>query len=243
MLFPHEEAIGRRILHGPHGEWFTVVGIAADVHNRGVAARVAPEYYVLRKPAPDITWNNQEPPMGWRAAFVVARTAIDTRLATAELRQAIAELDPTLPVTIGTMHGRLEDETERPRFYATLLGAFAGIGVVLAAIGLFGVMSFLVAQARREIGVRMALGAAPRDVIRHVLGFAMRWTMAGMALGIPGALAVARWLRSMLFQVQPADPGALGAAAAMLAAVAFAAAAGPAWRAARVDPARTLREE
>ncbi len=114
--------------------------------------------------------------------------------------------------------------------------------MLLAAIGLFGVISFLVQQGRREIGVRMALGAAPRDVLRHVLGQALRWTVAGMAAGIPAALAAARLLRSLLFQVAPFDPRALAAAAILLAAAAIVAAAAPAWRAARIDPAAALRD-
>jgi ABC-type antimicrobial peptide transport system permease subunit len=137
----------------------------------------------------------------------------------------------------------VDDATERPRFYATLLGAFAGVGVVLAAIGLFGVMSFLVAQRRREIGVRMALGATPPDVVRHVLGFAARWTAAGLALGSFGAIAATRALGTLLFRVEPGDPWALAAAGALLVTVAIASAALPARRAALVDPAQTLREE
>jgi predicted permease len=244
MLFRNEDPVGRRLLfQGGHGERFTVVGVAADVRERGPATEVPPEFYVVRKAVPDVTWYNQEPPMGWRSAFVVMRTPLDTRFAATALRQAMAEIDPTLPVTIGTMRERMASVTQNPRFYATLLGSFAAIGALLAALGLFGVISFLVQQGRKEIGVRMALGAAQGDVIRHVLGFALRWTGAGLALGIPGALAVSRGLRSLLFQVGPNDPASLGVAAAALVGVAVVAAAGPAWRAARLDPARTLREE
>ena len=244
MLFPNEDPVGRRIIFtGGHGERFTVVGVASDVRDRGPAVDIPPEFYVVRKAVPDVTWNNQEPPMGWRSAFVVMRTPLDTRFAAGELRQAMAELDPTLPVTIDTMRARISSVTQEPRFYSTLLGSFAGIGVLLAALGLFGVISFLVQQGRREIGVRMALGAAQGDVVRHVLGFALRWTGAGLAIGIPGALAVSRGLRSLLFQVKPNDAASLAAAAAALAGVAVLAAVGPAWRAARLDPAKTLREE
>jgi predicted permease len=244
MLFPGEDPVGRRLLFlGGHGERFTVAGVAADVRERGPATEIPPEFYVVRKGVPDVTWNNQEPPMGWRSGFVVMRTPLDTRFAAAELRQAMAEIDPTLPVTLGTMRDRIESVTQNPRFYATLLGSFAAIGALLAALGLFGVISFLVQQSRREIGVRMALGAAQSDVVRHVLGSALRWTGAGLAIGIPGALAVSRGLRSLLFQVAPNDPASLAAAAAALVCVAVMAAAGPAWRAARLDPARTLRQE
>jgi predicted permease len=244
MLFRNEDPVGRRLLFlGGHGERFTIVGVASDVRDRGPAAEIPPEFYVVRKSVPDANWNNQEPPMGWRSAFIVLRTPLDTRFAVSELRQAVAEIDATLPLTLGAMRERLASATQEPCFYATLLGSSAAIGALLAALGLFGVIGFLVQQSRREIGVRMALGAAQGDVVRHVLGFALRWTGAGIAIGLPGALAVSRGLRSMLFQVTPTDPATLAAAAAALAAVAVIAAAGPAWRAARVDAARTLREE
>jgi len=243
LMFPHEDPLGRHILRFPEENgWFTVIGVAADVHDRGPAEGSLAEYYVVRKAVADLTWNNQEPPMGWRSGFALVRTPLDARSAAAALRRAVSELDPTLPVTIGTMSVRIAGVTGRPRFYATLLAAFAAIGVLLAAIGLFGVVSFLVTQGRREIGVRMALGAAPGDVLRHVLTMALRWTAFGLAAGVPGTLAVARLLRSLLFQIGPFDLRPLGAAAALLAAVAVLAASAPAWRAARTDPAAALRE-
>ena len=243
QIFPNQNPLGQHILRGPKGEWFTVIGVAADVHGRGPANRADPEYYVVRKSVPDLTWANQEPPTGWRGAYLAVRTAIDPRFAAAEVRKLMASMDATLPVEVGTMRARVEGVTERPRFYATLLGVFAGVGVLLAAIGLFGVMSFLVAQRRREIGVRMALGATPESVVQHMLGFAARWTASGLMLGAFGAVAATRWLRSLLFQVEPGDPRAIAGAVVLLALVAMASAALPAWRAAGVDPATTLREE
>ena len=242
-MFPNQDPIGRHILRDPRSDWFTVIGVAADVRNRGPAKGAEPEYYVVRKAVPDVTWANQEPPMGWSAASAVVRTAIDPRFAAAEVRRLFSGMDATLPVTLGTMHDRVDSVTERPRFYATLLAVFAGVGLLLAAIGLFGVMSFLVAQRRREIGVRMALGATPRAVVRHILGFAARWTASGLVVGALGAAGATRWLSSLLFQVQPGDPWAFAGAVAVLAAVSFASAALPARRAAGVDPALTLREE
>jgi predicted permease len=243
QMFPNQDPIARHVLRGPHGEWFTVIGVCADVHNRGPAREAEAEYYVVRKAVADLTWANQEPPMGWASASVVVRTAIDPRLAAIELRHVFAGLDRTLPVEIGSMNGRIEGINERPRFYATLLGAFAGVGVLLAAIGLFGVMSFLVAQRRREIGVRMALGSTPQAAVWHVLGFAARWTAAGLALGAIGAIAATRSLGALLFRVQPGDPWALASAIVLLVAVAVGSAALPARRVALVDPAQTLREE
>ena len=242
-LFGGEDAVGRHILGDNPGGWFTVIGIAADARNSGIEKAPSAEYYLVRKPVPDATFGNAEPPVGWRAAAVVVRTAIDPRFSASAIRGAIAELDPTLPVELETMRQRVDQITGQPRFYATLLAVFAGAGALLAAIGLFGVLSFLVAQRRREIGVRMALGATPREIARLTLGFAVRWTGIGIVAGGLGAVVVARWLRSMLFEVEPGDARALLGAAAVLALVALAAAAEPARRAARLDPMDSLREE
>ena len=243
LLFPGEDPLGKHIQRGPQGQWFTVVGVAADARNLGAEKTSWPEYYFVRKAVPDVTWANQEPPLGWRGAVVVVRTAVDPKLAASSLRGLFASLDPTLPVAISTMRERLAQGTGRPRFQATLLAAFAAIGVLLAAIGLSGVMSFLVAQRRREIGVRMALGATPGSIVRLTLGFAARSTAAGLIIGGAGAYVATRWLRAQLFQVAPGDPRPLAGAVAVLVLVALIAAAGPARRAARVDPMTTLRAE
>jgi ABC-type antimicrobial peptide transport system permease subunit len=155
----------------------------------------------------------------------------------------IASLDPTLPVEMQTMQQRLRKITERPRFNAVLLSAFAATGVLLAALGLFGVMSFLVAQRTREIGVRMALGATPQRIVSLTLRYAARCTAAGLLVGLAGSIAAARSLRSLLFQVEPADPSVVAGAVLLLAAVSLIAAAGPAYRASCLDPMETLRQE
>ncbi|MBZ5604283.1 MAG: ABC transporter permease [Acidobacteriia bacterium] len=242
-MFPGENPLGRHILKGPEGQWNTVIGVARDVTNLGATRESWPEFYVARKPVADYNFANQEPPLGWRSAVAVARTAVDSRLAAASLRAILRQLDPALPVQIETMAQRMEQIDQRPRFYAILLASFAGIGVLIAAAGLFAVMSFLVAQRRREIGVRMALGATPARIVRMTLGSAARWTIAGVAIGAAGSLAAARLLQSMLFHVQPADPAAIAAGIVVLAIVALVASAGPARRAARLDPITTLREE
>ena len=243
LMFPGEDPLGKHIQRTPQGQWFTVVGVAADARNLGADKTSWPEYYFVRKSMPDVTWANQEPPLGWRGAVVVVRTAVDPKLAASSLRGLFASLDPTLPVEISTLRDRLARGTERPRFQATLLASFAAIGVLLAAIGLGGVMSFLVAQRRREIGVRMALGATPGSIVRLTLGFAARSMAAGLVIGGAGAFVATRWLRAQLFQVAPGDPRPVAIAAALLVLVALLAAAGPARRAARVDPMTTLRAE
>jgi predicted permease len=243
MMFPGEDPLGKHIQRGPQGQWFTVVGVAADARNAGAEKTIGPEYYFVRKAMPDLIWDNQEPPLGWRGAVVVVRTAVDPRLSASSLRGLFASLDPTLPVEISTMRERLAQDTGRPRFQATLLGAFAATGVLLAAIGLSGVMGFLVAQRRREIGVRMALGATPGSIVKLTLGFAARCTAAGVIAGSAGAFVATRWLRAQLFQVAAGDLRPLAGAVALLVLVALIAAAGPARRAARVDPATALRAE
>jgi predicted permease len=242
-LFPGEDALGKRILRGPQGQWFTVTGIAADVKNMGPANNSQPEYYLLRKPAVDFVYQSHEPPTGWRSASVIARTAIDPKLVAGSIRGVVASLDPTLPVQMETMPQRLQQITQRPRFNAVMLTLFAGMGLVLAAIGLFGVMSFLVAQRTREIGVRMALGATPGDVLWSTIKESGRWTAAGLIAGVIGSIIAARLLRSLLFQVEPGDPRVIAGAVLVLCAVAALATLGPARRAARLDPMTTLRQE
>jgi predicted permease len=242
-MFPYEDPIGKRILKGPQGQWTTVVGVARDVTNLGAERQSWPEYYIVRKRSPDFNFRNQEPPTGWRSAVVIARTAVDPKLAASSIRSILASLDPTLPVEMETMQQRVHEIDQRPRFYAILLAVFAAMGVLIAAVGLFGVMSFLVAQRTREIGVRLALGATPARIVHMTLASAVRWTAAGIVIGAAGSFATARLMRSLLFQVQPGDPMAIGAAVALLCAIALAAAAAPARRAARLDPVHTLRQE
>jgi putative ABC transport system permease protein len=244
-LFPADDPIGRHLsMRGfEQDRWATVIGVSGDVKNDGPAQAGSPEYYVLRKKAVDLTFHTQEPPTGWRSATVVARTGLDPRLVAASIRNVISSLDSTLPVEMQSMQQRLHKITERPRFNAVLLSAFAATGVLLAALGLFGVMSFLMAQRTREIGVRMALGATPSRIMALALRYAARWTAVGLLTGLVGSIAAARWLRSLLFQVDPADPGAVSAAILLLAAVALIAAAGPAYRASCLDPMETLRQE
>ena len=242
-MFPHEDPLGKRILKGPQGQWTTVIGVARDVTNLGAMRESWPEYYIPRKHFDDFNFQRQEPPTGWRSAIVIARTAIDPKLAASSIRAVLGALDPALPVAMETMPQRLREMDQRPRFYAVLLAVFAAMGVLIAAVGLFGVMSFLVAQGTREIGVRMALGATPGQIVRMTLTSAARWTAAGVAIGAGGSFAAARLLRSLLFHVEPGDPAAVGAAMAILCAVVLLAAVAPARRASQLDPGRTLHQE
>jgi ABC-type antimicrobial peptide transport system permease subunit len=223
--------------------WYTVIGVAADVKNAGLTGTADPEYYHVRQHAPGALAERLMSNDEGRRAGVVLRAAANPTMVAEWMKAEIAALDPTLPVSIDTMTGQVSRLAERPRFNAMLLALFAAAGLTLAAVGLYGVMAFLVAERTREIGVRMALGATPAAITRLVLSHAARWTLGGALLGAVGALAAARLLDTMLFGVEQQDPTTLIAALILLVAVALLAAWIPCRRAAAIDPMEALRAE
>ncbi len=229
-----EDPLGKSFRFGSQNEWRTIVGIAGDVRNNGLAAPPDPEFY--------IPWKN-EPAGYFRSAHFVVQSAINPDVVAKWIRSEAAAIDPTVPVKIEGMKTRVGKLAERPRFTAVLLSLFAGIGVLLAGIGIYGVVGYLVAQQTREIGIRIALGATPRSILKMVLSNMLRWTATGAALGLLGAWFCSRLLESLLFEVRPHDPFLLGAALLVLIAVAFLAAWIPARKAMRVDPMIALRYE
>ncbi|HTS32117.1 MAG TPA: ABC transporter permease [Bryobacteraceae bacterium] len=233
-MFPGENALGKRIRPGRVGPWLTVVGVAQNVKNSGLAQKDEPEYYTVRKHRAEVV-------APW--AIAVLRTPLDPGRLGAAVRLEVAGLDAALPVKLETMEQHVGALAERPRFNALLLSIFAGMGLLLAAIGLYGVASFLVAQRVQEIGVRMALGATPGEIAGLVLRQSAGWTAMGTAVGLTGSLFAVRWLESMLFEVSARDPWMLGAPAVMLFAISLSAAWLPARRAARIDPIEALRQE
>ena len=240
-LFPFDDPMGRRVLKTARGQWFTVVGIAGDVKNAGPARAAEPEYYVVRKHAPDETFENEGD--GWRSANAVIRSSMNARAMAVRMRAEFSAMDATLPVEVETMRQRLGELAERPRFNAMLLMLFAVMGMLLAAIGLYGVLGFLVTLRTQEIGVRMALGATPGNITTLLLGQAAVWVLAGAGLGLTGSLFAMRLLRALLFEVPERDPWTLTAAPVLLLLVALIAAWMPSRRAARVDPMQALRQE
>jgi len=152
-------------------------------------------------------------------------------------------MDTSLPLTVETLEERVDSFRERPRFVATLVGVFAALGLALAAVGLYGVLSFLVARQTREIGVRMAVGARPVDIALHIQKYAGIWTGVGVIAGLAGSFALARSIRGLLFEVSPNDPVSLLVSAAVLLVTAALAAWIPSYRAARIDPVIALRSE
>ena len=233
-MFPQENPIGKSLRFSAfdrQGPWRTIVGVAADVKNNGLMP-ADPEFY--------IPWKN-DPETYVRRAYVTFRTPLSPAAVVPWTRTEIAGLDPTVPVEFATMEARVGKLTQRPRFDAILLSLFAGIGVVLAALGIYGVVSFFVSQRTQEIGVRMALGATPRSILRMVLLNVARWTLGGALLGLLGAWFCARLLQSLLYEVRAHDPVLLALALLILLTVAFFAAWVPARRAACVDPIVALR--
>jgi predicted permease len=231
-MFPGESPLGRQVRPGRQGAWLTIAGVAANVKNAGLADTANPEYYVPRKEAD-----------GAAGATALIRTAASPESVANALRTALAGLDATVPVTIETMGQRIGKLAARPRFSALLITLFAALGLLLAAIGLYGVISFLVAQRAHEIGVRMALGATSRAIVRMVLRQAGTWTVAGAAAGALGSLFAVRLLEKMLFHISAGDPWNFAAAVAVLFVAALAAAWIPSRRASRLDPMQVLRRE
>ncbi len=234
-LFPNANLIGQQLhLFRIQGPWRTVVGISADVKNDGLAAQAGPEFY--------LPWKN-DPVESPNSAYMIVRTQMNPKAVAEWMRSETSGLDSTLPVTIEAMRHRVGKLTARPRFNALVLSLFAGMGVLLAAIGIYGVVGFLVAQQTREIGVRMALGATPQGILKMVLSNVARWTFGGAAVGLLAAWVCLRFLASLLFEVRAHDPLLLSLALFILSAVALLAAWIPARRAMRVDPMVALRYE
>jgi putative ABC transport system permease protein len=230
--FPGEEPLGRRLRFNERSPWFTIVAIVGDAKTRGAAGSPRVETFVPY-------WQYTEPGM-----FAILKTRSAPSTLAAPLRQAIASIDRDVPVSgVTTLSAMVSDSIGQPRFFALLAAGFAGLALVLAAIGIYGVMAYAVAQRTAEIGVRIALGAKPSEVFRLILRDGMKVTGTGVLLGIGGSMLVGRGLSTLLFGVAPWDPATLAGTALMLLGVAALACCVPARRATRVDPLRALRAE
>jgi len=233
-MFGNENPIGHQVVLEGDGRGFPIVGVAADAKNNGIAGPAEPEYYRLRM--------NNSSQLG-RSGVAVFRTSLDPATLSRWIRREFAALDSTLPVVLQTMEERVDRFRDRPRFIAAVVAGFAALGLLLAAAGLYGVLSFLVAQQTREIGVRMALGARPRDIGLRIQLRVGAWIGAGAILGAAASLALARTVRGLLFEVSPDDPVSMLAPVLALCAAGALAAWLPSRRAARVDPVVALRCE
>jgi hypothetical protein len=241
-LFGNENPVGQSMSRYPGDArtpppWYTIVGVAADARNAGLTDHNDPEYYLARRHG--ATAYEDAPGV----SAVIVRGSAAAGAMEAWLRTEIAALDPALPPVIRTFEKHVGELAARPRFQAWLLALFAGIGVLLAAFGIYGLVAFLVAQREREIGIRLALGATPAGIVRMILGDVLRWTAGGLLFGLAGAAAATWSLRGLLFHVSPADPWAYAAAAVLLTGLGLLAAFLPSRNAAAMDPAGALRQE
>lgn len=233
QYWPNRDPIGKRVRRpGPQASWFTVVGIVGHVKHAQLDAESTGALYFsyLQNRPPGMTF--------------VARTAGPPRGLAGALPAVVASVDQDLPVfEIRTMEQRVLESLTPRRFAMYLLGIFAAVALALSAVGIYGVMAQSVTQRTHEIGIRMALGAEPRDVLRLVVGQGMVLAATGLAAGVAAALALTSWMSRLLFGVQPTDLLTFLAVSALLAAVALAACYLPARRATRVNPVEALRHE
>ncbi len=240
-LLPRGSALGRQVQLDPKGQWYRVIGVVENTKNFEPTRPAEPEYYLLRTQIANTGLH--VPPMFYHHAVLVIRAGLPLNVIASEIRSQVASLNSNAAISISTMNEQLSHFTERQRFNAILLSVFGSVSLLLAAIGLFGVISFLVAQRTREIGVRMALGASPGNVLQLFLYRASLWVGAGAVAGLVGSFFAARLLQGLLYGVPATDPLTWLAAVGMLAVVAFTAVWIPARRAARIDPIVALRYE
>ena len=240
-LFPQEDPIGRHVqiaTYMPYfvlgGPVYTIVGVAGDVKNAGLSGPDDPEFYTLRSSRPE-DWSNHN--------ILELRTDLPPSVVGPWIRAQIAQIDATAPVSIEPMRETVSRLADRPRFETALLGFFAACGLLMAVIGLYGVISFIATQRTQEIGVRMALGATRLDIVRLIAGEGARLIATGGVLGLSAALFAGQWIKSLLFNVGPHDPISFIAVTALLIVVAFVATLIPARLAMKTDPMTALRCE
>lgn len=236
QFFAGQDPIGHRLVRFGYdpieavAEAFTVVGVVADVRSRGLSETPIAEAYFADAQVPH------------RQMFVVVRTAGDPLGQIGAIRTEIRALDPNLPMPeFRTLDQVVADSLDRPRFFTTLLSLFSAVALTLAAVGIFGLLSFAVARRTREIGVRIALGATPSALVRTIVREALALVVIGLGIGLGGALALARVLESELFGVSGIDPVTVAGVIVTLGATALLASLVPAWRASTVDPLVALR--
>ena len=234
--WPNQDPIGRRVKvpgFDPSPQpWRTVVGIMEDVKQAGLNAPHTMQFYL-----PHAQFSTQ-------FLTLVVRTGSDPLSAVGEIRREVAQLDPELPVSnVASMDQVMSDSVAPQRFSAALLGSLAGLGLLLAVVGVYGVLSYSVSQRSREIGIRLALGAARHDVLALVVGNGLKLLLIGVVAGTVAALLVTRLMSNLLFGISASDPLTFAGVAVFLSAVAFLASFIPARRAAKVDPMVALRYE
>jgi predicted permease len=233
-VWPGRNPVGHRIRPGRSAAWHTVIGVAKDVKQGGVDRETGTEVYMFVDERADA------PP----TMNVVLRTNLPPTTLSPTIESIVREVDPTVPVVrLREMEAVFAESIRRPALLAQLLGGFAVLALLMAAIGTYGVLSYMVAQRRREIGIRMALGAARSTVLTQVMRQGLQLAGSGIVAGLAGALALNRLVASLLFGVGPMDVTTLGAVIPTIVVVAAVACWLPAWRAARLDPNIVLRAD
>ena len=228
--WPGASPVGRRVRLGGTEVWREVVGVVADARNWGLDRPVNPEMYLPVRQLP------------WTTVFFVVATDEDAPPPGAAMREALRAVDPDLPLSsVRTMEDVARRSTASRQSTMILLSVFGLLALVLAAAGIYGVMAHLVAMRTGEIGVRMTLGATPADVLKLILREGTLQAIAGLTIGLTGAVLLMRSMRALLFEVGPADPLTLVAVAAILTATSLLACYVPARRAMNVDPVKALR--
>lgn len=239
-FYGDQNPLGRRIQppYGPQAPFFTIVGVARDVKQGGLDAPAGTELYFNYEQLPATVG------FASRQMNVVVNTARAASSIGPEIQRAVASIDPSLPVIqMRTMEDVIGDSLVRQRFLSQLLGIFAGVALLLAAIGTYGILAYMVTERNREIGIRMALGAGSQQIVRLVLRQGLITAAVGIGIGIAGALALSRLTKSLLYGVSPSDPLTFASVAAVIAAVAIVACVIPMLRATRVDPLEAIRAD
>jgi putative ABC transport system permease protein len=242
-FWPGRPGVGRRIRFGPKEPWKTVVGVVGTVELRPL--RTPLQTYLPFVPRAAAVPNAPvRPARRTYAGRTLIVRAVDVKAIVAAIGDQVSAIDRGQPIGAVTfLEDAWDDAFAVERFALLLMSVFSGIAVVIASAGIFAVVSQMVAQRTREIGVRVALGAAPRDIVRLILSHGLLLTVSGLAIGVAGALALTRVLRSLLFEVSPYDPLSFAVVSLMLVAVGVLACWLPTYRAMRIEPAVALRVE
>jgi len=223
----------RLMLHDTLGPPVEIIGVVKDSKYRRMREEPISTIYLAR---------SQAEQFGPTATYEVRAAGAPSSLAPT-VKRMIAGISPAISIEMTTLSQQVESSLTRERLLARLSGFFGGLALLLATVGLYGTLSYNVTRRRNEIGIRIALGAAQNRVIRLVLGEVTRIVIIGVALGAAAALVSTRWVGSLLYGLKPSDPTTIIVSAVVLAVIALAAGALPAWRAARVDPISALRED